>query len=115
MQFLKRIIKKPPVLFPLVALFHIGFLLYSIYDYSSEPMGKIWVQPLWLLCFTASWLFVCDMKKWAAVAYIVLTALNLVLRFVLKSPMDIVYFTDALFPADVLFSFFIFFYLRQFE
>jgi hypothetical protein len=29
--------------------------------------------------------------------------------------MDIVYFTDALFPADVLFSFFIFFYLRQFE
>ena len=115
MQFINRIIKKPPVLFPLVALFHTGLLLYGVYEYSSEPLGKIWVQPLWLLAYAIRWLFICDMKKWAAYAYISLTALNLILRFVLKTPMDIVYYTDALFPADILFTFFVFFYFRRFE
>ncbi|MCD6062244.1 MAG: hypothetical protein K0R82_155 [Flavipsychrobacter sp.] len=104
------------MLFPLVALFHIGLLLYSIYDYSSEPFGSaIWVQPLWLLAYAISWLFICDMKKLAAYSYIGLTALNLILRFVLKSPTDLAYFTDALFPADILFTFFVLYYFKSFE
>jgi hypothetical protein len=116
MNFIQRFIKKPPVLFPLVALFHIGWLLYSIYDYSSEPLySPLWTQILWLIGYSVSWLFICDMKRWAAYAYVGLTALNLILRFVLKSPMDLVYFADALFPADILFSFFVLFYFRQFE
>ncbi|WP_276133539.1 hypothetical protein [Polluticoccus soli] len=116
MSFIQRFIKKPPVLFPLVALFHIGLLLYSIYDYSSEPLSSpIWLQPIWLLAYAVSWLFICDMRKWAAYAYLGLTALNLILHFALKSPTDLAYFTDALFPVDILFSFFVLFYFRYFE
>jgi hypothetical protein len=115
-NFFKRIIRKPPVLFPLVALFHFIWLGYSIWNYSSEPFpSAAWIQPLWILAYAVSWLFVCDMKKWAALVYIGLTMLNLVLRFVLKSPTDLSNFTDTLFPIDVLFSFFLLFYYRQFE
>lgn len=116
MNFFKRIIKKPPVLFPLVALFHIGLLLYGLWIYHTEPFpSAIWVQPLLMLCYTISWLFICDMKKWAALVYIGLTSINLILRFQLKSATDLMNFTDTLFPADVLFTFFVMFYYRQFE
>src|SRR5690242_18532794 len=85
-SFFKRIFKKPPILFPLVALFHIAMLLFSIWNYSTEPFLSIaWVQPLWMLLYSLSWLFVCDMKRWAAYVYIALTTLNLMLRMALKS------------------------------
>lgn len=116
MHFLQRFIQKPPVLFPLVALFHIAMLGYGLYSYSTEPFPSlIWVQPLWLLLYTFSWVFVCDMKRWAAIAYVLLTVLNLSLRFLLTSSIDINNFTDALFPADILFSFLALFYYRQLQ
>ena len=61
-NFIIRILKKPPVIFPWVALFHIGILLFSVYLFSSEPIDA-WVQPLWMLAYTVCWLFVCDMKR----------------------------------------------------
>lgn len=114
--FFRRIIKKPPVLFPLVALFHIGMLLYTTWQFSPEPFpSPVWVQPLWWLLYTISWIFICDMKRWAAMMYIGLTALNLVLRYVIKSSVDLSNFTDAMFPVDVLFTFFVMFYFRRFD
>ena len=115
-DFIKRIIKKPPILFPLVALFHIVLLGKSLWDYHAEPFpSAIWVQPLWMLAYTVSWLFVCDMKKPAALIYIALTTLNLTLRYMLTSSTALSNFTDTLFPADALFTFFVFFYYRQFD
>ncbi|MCB0697132.1 MAG: hypothetical protein KDC07_07190 [Chitinophagaceae bacterium] len=114
--FYKRMWQKPPVVFPWIAIFHVGFLLYLLYDNIVDPVGGlILVQPLIMLLYTISWLFVCDMKKWAAITYIGLTTLNLALRFVLTDQMDKVYFTDTIFPADALFTFFIMFYFRKFE
>jgi hypothetical protein len=73
------------------------------------------MQPLLMLCYTVSWIFICDMKRWAALVYIALTTINLMLRFLVKSPVILNDLTDVLFPADVLFSFFLMFYFRQFE
>jgi hypothetical protein len=111
-NFLKRITSKPPILFPMVALFHVGLLLYNIYTFADEPL---WTQMFWLLSFTISWIFVCDMKQWAAMVYIGLTTLNLMLRFFLKSEISLSNYTDALFPADVLFTFFLMFYFKRFD
>lgn len=108
--------QKPPILFPLVALFHIGLLIYYIADTLADPNGMlIWGQSVFMLLYTIFWLFCCDLRRWAALGYIAMTTLNLVLRFVLTDTMDLVYFTDTLFPVDILFTFFVMFYFKRFD
>jgi len=116
-SFIKRLWSKPPQLFPLVALFHIGILLFYLYsDLIIEPVTSgLWIQPVYMLLYTVSWIFICDMKRWAAYAYIALTTLNLLLRFFVKDRFIIDAFTDVLFPADMLFTFFVMFYFKRFD
>lgn len=115
-SFFKRMWQKPPVAFPLIALFHVGLLLYMVYDTIAEPVyGGVMAQPAIMLLYTIAWLFVCDMKKWAALTYIALTTLNLLLRFLVTDMSILNSYTDTLFPADVLFTFFVMFYYKRFE
>ena len=115
-SFIKRIWSKPPQLFPLAALFHIAMFLLSVYNYKGDPFpSAMWAQPLYLLLFTVSWIFICDLKLWAAYTYIALTTLNLILRFFLKDISDLDAYTDALFPADILFTFFVMFHFKKFD
>lgn len=103
-------------MFPLVALFHLVMLGYSIWNYHTEPFPSVgWVQPLWMLCYAALWLFATGMKKWAAYAYIALVTLNLTLRLVLKSPIALNDFTDALFPMDIIFAMILMAYIKKLE
>lgn len=114
--FYKRMWQKPPIVFPLVALFHVGVLLYLLYDAIADPVyGAVMMQPVLMLLYTVAWLFVCDMKKWAALVYIGLTTMNLLLRFTLVDPSMLNNYTDVLFPADVLFTFFVMFYFKRFQ
>ena len=111
--FFRDLIKKPPQLFPLVALFHIAMLIYVVWNDISEPYA--WIQILWMLGYTVFWLFICDMKKWAALGYLALTVIDLVLRFTLKSPDNLAIYVSDMFILDVLFSFFVLFYYRRFD
>lgn len=116
-SFFKRVWQKPPVLFPLVALFHIAVSLYLLWDAIADPVSTLFiVQPVLMLIYTVVWIFVCDMKRWAALAYIGLVALNLVFLFLVPGDgMLKTYFTTSLFPSDVLFTFFVLFYYKRFE
>lgn len=114
--FFADLIKKPPILFPLVALFHVLAFAYSLWSVHDVPFPAIdWLQPLWMLCFTACWLAACDLRRWGALGYILFTTINIILRFAVKSPIEQDVLTNALFPADILFSFFIMFYFRRFR
>lgn len=114
--FYKRIWQKPPIAFPWIAIGHVAYLLYLVYDAIADPIGGLLlVQPLYMLAYTIAWLFVCDMKKWAGYAYVGLTTLNLVLRMTLVNEMDKVYFTDVIFPVDILFTFFVLFYYKKLD
>lgn len=116
MPYYKRIWKKSPAVFPWIGIFHVGLLLYMLYSYIADPVsGWILMQPVFMVTFTIIWLFVCDMKKWAAFAYLGLTTLNLILRFVVTDQSILNNFTDTLFPADILFTFFVMFYFKQFD
>jgi hypothetical protein len=98
-------------MFPLVALFHIIMLAYSIWNAHTEPLSSIiWLQPLWMVAYTISWLFVCDLRRWAAYSYMILTAVNLTLFAV-----HITDYGSALFLMDIVFSFFILVYIKKFE
>lgn len=98
-------------MFPLVALFHIVLLLFSVYNASSEPLGSlIWLQPLWMIAYTLVWVFVCGMKKWAALAYILLTVLNVLLHFFTHD-----LYVSSLFLMDVVFSMILMAYYKHFK
>ena len=107
--FFKDIISKPPALFPWVALFHVLMLVYSVFIFSDEPFPSLgWLQPLWLLGFTVCWLYVCDLRKWAAYGYILLTCANMIIYFVLLHSPDRDFYTSS-FPF--IYAFFAFFIL----
>lgn len=73
------------------------------------------MQPVSMLLYTIAWVFVCDMKRWAALVYIALTTTNLLLRFLMTDISLLNSLTDVLFPADVLFTFFVMYYFKYFK
>lgn len=116
--FLKRIFRRPPLVFPFVLLFHIVVLVFNIKPYILEGgllAGGGLIALTWSLIYVILWIFICDMRKWAATAYMVFTAINLLLQFLLiKTPL----WHDAgltLFPVDVLMTVFLLFYYKRFE
>lgn len=118
--FYKRIWKKPPTVFPYIALFHIVLLLYFIKDTVSSPEGmELWTDPVIMLAYTVFWIFCCDLKRWAALGYIALTTINLALHmtvmFELVDHMALEKYVNILFPADTLFTFFVMFYFKNFK
>lgn len=114
--FLKRIFTKPPILFPLVALFHLMMLCYSIWNYKEFSFPSVyWLPSLWLLIYLISWLFICDLKRWAALLYIALTILNVLLHYILKYQSEVSIYTAPFFVIYILFSFFALFYYRKLQ
>ena len=97
--FVRDLIKKPPQLFPLAALFHIVMLVIIIC--SDIGYTSLWLHILWMLGYTVFWIFICDMKKWAALGYLALTTINLVLRFTLK-PDNFSVYGSEMFIIEVL-------------
>lgn len=115
MGFIKRFWQKPPLAFPLIALFHIGLLVYILYRDMTAPEDAILGQTATMLLYTIAWLLVCDMRKWAVFVYMGLTTANLWARFVIDDTMIRNNFTDVIFPADVVFTFILLLYYKKFD
>lgn len=98
-------------MFPLVALFH--FLVLGIEVFTFDAL--LWAQLVWKILFAITWLFICDLKRWAAFIYMTLTTANLFMRWLITNPSIVNNYTDALFPADVAFTFFVLIYFRKFD
>jgi hypothetical protein len=112
-SFIKRIIKKPPFIFPWVALFHLFMLLFTVWSNILSPFpSSDWIEVGWILGLTTSWIFVCDLKKWAAISYVLLAVANTALHYLL--PSMVATYTFSFFEPTLLFSFFILFYFRAF-
>ena len=115
-QFVSRILQKPPIIFPWIALFHLIMLLFSIWTEMLSPFTiEGWIQPIWALLLGICWLFICDLKKWAAYGYLFLTVLSICLRFLLLNITNAIIYSFCFYEITILFSFFILFFFRQFE
>ncbi len=111
--FLQRL-KLLPIALPLVAVFHIVWLGIGIWRYADEPFpDKIWTQVAWLALYCAFWLLLTWGYRRAVNAYILLTALNLVLFFFIKDENLKSAVTNALFPIDLLCSFLLLVFYRR--
>lgn len=117
LRFLKNILTKPPVMFPLVALFHLFMLGYSLWwDVGEVPFPSVyWISSLWLLVYTVCWIAICDLRKWAGITYVLLTALHISLHYLLHSATDIALYTPPFMLVFVLFSFFVLVFFRRFQ
>lgn len=116
--FIKDISTKPPLLFPLVALFHVLATLYIVWDVSDAPWpGMEWLNPLWMLAYTICWIAASDLRKWGGISYIILTVADLAILFATNSlntgRADL--YSSPLFPLDVIFCFFVLFYYKRFQ
>lgn len=110
-----RLFRKPPVAFPLVALFHLYLLGRAICDFSDIPFpDAVWTQVLWHAAYLAAAAGIVLLRRWGAWMYLGLTAANIILRYVLKDPVDLSALTDAVFPFDIVISFLVLFFYRRF-
>lgn len=108
--------RKPPIAFPLVALFHAFLLVRAVYDFRNIPVpDPLWTQVIWHGCFLVAAVGMTLLRRWGAWSYLALTSINILLRFVLKNPNDISAFTDAVFPLDIVFCFLILFFYKRFS
>ena len=120
-SFFIRIFRQPPLLYPFVLLFHIVVLIYvalpwihqAQYEGSFSPVGMLCIG--WVLIYFLLWLFSCDLKKWAASAYMIFTALNLALQFLVPKGSAWYEASTVMLRIDILFSFFQLLYYKRFR
>lgn len=115
-SFLKDVTRKPPHMMPFVALAHVLWLLWTIWGLRYISVASIeWVQALWLIGYTVTWIAACDLRKWGALGYMLLTLLNVCLFLLLKNINDRELYMSNLFILDGLFSFFLLFFYKRFR
>ncbi len=68
-----------------------------------------------LLLYTLLWMAVCAGRRWAAIGYIALTAVNLALHFLLPKHSLWAQISDVLLPFDILMCVFLLFYYKRFH
>ncbi len=114
-EFSIDIVRKPPMLFPLVGLFHVLWLVWTIWDDRKEPLDIAWLEVVWLAGYTFFWIMACDLRKWGAMGYFALTLLNACLYFAASNhKINRDYFSN-MFLFDGLFSIFLLFYYKSFR
>ena len=115
-EFLSDIVRKPPILFPLVGLFHVLLLIWLIVSDKGVPFpGIVWLGPLWMLGYTVFWIAACDMRRWGALGYILLTLLNATIYLAARNKMINRDYLSDMFLVDGLFSVFLLFYYKRFR
>jgi hypothetical protein len=109
-----------PIFFPLIGLFLLGLSLFECWNYLADDsvFALYRFRPVVMLLYFVFWAAACMGRKWGALAFIVLTILNV--AFYLFGP-DILLkraFGDLLFvpiPVNLVFSFLLLFYFRKFK
>jgi len=117
-NLLRRFWQDLPVLFPLVAIAHIVWLGFALFDFGRQGVLDTFIGAgncLILLLYAVLWIAVCDRRRWAAIGYLTLTAVNLCLQFFSAQHSDWRYVSDALFPFDLLMCVFLLYYYKRFR
>ena len=103
------------MLFPFVALFHILWLAWILWDDRFLPFPGIeWLQIVWLSAFTFFWLAVCDLRKWGAMGYCALTLIDIAIHYLAGKNHVRLEYQSNLFMIDGLLCLFLVFYYKKF-
>lgn len=112
--FFKRIWTQPPVAFPWVGVFHLFALIHALWIFLGDGFHpETWLYPLGLLIYTVAWIFICDLRKWAAYLYIGFTCLTLLLRITVRPFSIWADLSNVLFPANLIFCVLILIFFKR--
>jgi len=115
-DFIVDIAKKPPILFPLVGLFHVVLFFWLIWSDHKEPFpSMIWLQVVWMAAYTVFWIAACDFRKWGAWGYLSLTVINVAIFLAFRNGLLKEDNTNIMFLLDVIFSFALLYYYKTFR
>ena len=115
-EFTIDIVKTPPIAFPLIGLFHILWFLWIIYSDRYEPFPDlVWFEVLWMTGYTIFWFAACDMRKWGARGYIIMTLINAVCFILARFHIISTDYVSNMFVLDVLFSMILVYYYKKFR
>ncbi len=107
-SFIFRFFKRPPIVFPILALFLAFLTVYEMVNWWGD-WGEVhniyMLRPLLMLGFTTFWCVATLLKKWGAVAFIVLTVLSFSLALFGKDNMWHRSLHDVMFPGVPLHAF----------
>lgn len=112
---IKDFFTKPPVVFPLVALFHLLLLILSVVSLISAPATATEIGAAWMLAYTLFWLAASTMRKWGAIGYILVTVADILTWYAVKDPHLRDFYNSSLFLISIVFSLFIVIYYRRFR
>lgn len=117
---IKKYFGKAPIAFYLIALFHIFLTISEFVNYLGDTSVYLIysLRPVILLAYTIFWIGCCFMKRWAGLAYLILTLFNV--SFHLFGPPSILKQAvgDLLFlpiPVNLLFCFLILYYFKRMQ
>jgi hypothetical protein len=109
-----------PIFFPLIGLFLLGLSLFESWNYLADDsvFALYRFRPVVMLLYFVFWAAACLGRKWGALAFIILTILNVALYLFGPNILLKRAFGDLLFvpiPVNLVFSFLLLFYLRKFK
>ena len=113
-EYLRDVVRKPPMVLPMVGLFHLFAVVWTIWSDRKVPFPDVvWLQVFWLVAYTAFWLWACGLKKIGAAGYIALTLLDLIIFLGAKNQVISENYISFIFPVDVLFSMALLYYFKR--
>ena len=98
---------------PYVAAAHVLWLLWTVWTCLSASIGVLWLQALWMAAYTICWVAACDLRKWGAIGYVLLTVANTSIYLGVKNVYDRDLYASNLFILDALFSFYLIVFFRR--
>jgi len=98
---------------PYVALAHVFWLLWTLWMCITGSSTVLWLQAAWMLAYAIFWIAACDLRRWGAISYILITILNTCIFLVVKNVYTRDIYTSNLFLLDALFSFYLVFFYRR--
>lgn len=118
--FLYNFFRRPPVFFPLIALFHLWLTISEGFNYigNNDVYLAYWLIPVVYLFYTVFWCGATMYKKWGALGYLFLTIANVSVHFFAPASIYKQALGDIMFipvPVNLLFSFLLLFFFRRME
>jgi hypothetical protein len=113
-----KLVRRPPIVFPLVALFLLCMSVVEMYFFwdGSSIYKEYLFRPLLMLLYTIFWMGCCMFKKWGAIGFVTLCIVQLCLILFLPDSRFKVavvnnFFSD--YPINLGMAFLVLFYFRR--
>lgn len=111
---LDKLWHEPPVFFPVAVVFHLFLLLRGFADL-RDTFAENWPSLLWYAVAFVLSVFVLLMQRWAAIVYMLLTLVGVLLARVAHVPEFYRELGNTIFPFDAIYSAILLFFFKRFR